>query len=217
MKVSFKLLDTVKTLTDKINNYAKQLFKEKFTPRIPQIETEIRAIIKKQLYLSDTVFSILFGTLKLDFGLTDDMAKQVIFDLVEKVANTATIRYNDRAKTIFTLDLLISPPSVDQMLQIRNATYISINAAGEASDVPWLRWLLLEGSQVVVEGYDVKYGDYRRLGYSRTKQAIMLKSNSGFRVDPEHAGTASDNFITRALAESFDDVIAVVSRRVFQT
>lgn len=61
--------------------------------------------------------------------------------------------------------------------------------------VPWLRWLTLAGDEVLVADHHFEAGHQ---GRSRTGQGIMLKAGT-WRVPPEFAGTAEDNWILRAM------------------
>ena len=64
----------------------------------------------------------------------------------------------------------------------------------EGGDLHWLRWLLLEGYKVLVVGFHFRF----QPGRGRSQLGYMRKG--GFwRVPPEYAGTADDNFVTRAL------------------
>ena len=60
--------------------------------------------------------------------------------------------------------------------------------------VDWLRWLTLEGDRIIV----VDYHFYAGRAGSRTGQGIM-EPTGVWRVPPEHAGTAADNWVLRAL------------------
>lgn len=213
----FKILDTPASLIRKVSDYFRQTFSPRFRRVSAQINADIRLVLRQKLYSSDTVFNLIFGKLQLDFGLTDDVARQVVYEIVEAVVNQVVVDYDPNGKDLVTLRVTVNPPPIAQLLLIRNASYTSINAAGEASEVPWLKWLLTRGTQVVVKGYNVKYGDYRRLGHSRTKQAIMIKTYSDpFRVDPEFAGTEDDNFITRAILAATPEIQDIVYKRVTQ-
>lgn len=81
--------------------------------------------------------------------------------------------------------------------------------------VPWLEWIMFRGTERVVSGYEFATHKKGRsfAEFSRTEKGIMLKNKSaGFGVDPVYAGTAEDNFFTRALARGLKRFELLVSR-----
>jgi hypothetical protein len=70
--------------------------------------------------------------------------------------------------------------------------------------LPWLKWLLFEGSKPLIKNYSVKFGSNKR---SRTGQAIMISSNKNWKVPSEFAGTVTNNWITRAIDRASDKIL----------
>jgi len=70
------------------------------------------------------------------------------------------------------------------------------------ANIEWVKWLLLMGTQKVVENYRITYNpDIVARGNSRSGQAIMVKANSWWWSVPlEFAGTSTDNMIVKALS-----------------
>jgi hypothetical protein len=61
--------------------------------------------------------------------------------------------------------------------------------------IDWLRWLLLEGRNLVISKYR-----FIPRSRGRTGLGIMIKSSSsGYKVPKEFSGTATNNFVTRSL------------------
>ena len=215
----FKILETAASFTRKLKLYFKQAFTKRFNKVSSEIEAKVKSALRTRLFNSPEIDSLFSGKLKIDFGLTDSMATQVIFDIIERVVDSVEVRPVFSNSDLVTINLIIPPLSKASFLSIRNATYISINKAGDQSPVPWLEWLLYRGTEVVVAGYAIAYGDYNRGYDSRTKEAIMVSLDSGsrnstgepFRVDPQFSGTENDNFITRAIQATMPDIERIIS------
>jgi hypothetical protein len=75
-------------------------------------------------------------------------------------------------------------------------------------DVPWLRWLTLEGDAVLVADHH-----FLAKAAGRTGRGVMVPTGV-WRVPAEYAGTAEDNWILRALRGIGADVTEVIAREV---
>ena len=64
-------------------------------------------------------------------------------------------------------------------------------------ELPWLRWLLLEGGKIIIPQYYVKYTINEN---SRSTGAFMIenKNTVGWRISPEYIGTEDDNWFTKS-------------------
>lgn len=99
-----------------------------------------------------------------------------------------------------------SDPLVQRAMNL--AHYIS-ERSGEL--VEWLKWLLFSGTSGVVESFVVRY----EVDKGRSRLAFMRKANGqNFSVDPEFAGTADSNMITKVLAQQKDKILAVFRKHL---
>lgn len=73
--------------------------------------------------------------------------------------------------------------------------------------LPWLKWLLVEGTKPIVKNYAVKFGPNKS---SRTGMAVMVNSSSNWSVPSEFAGTISSNWISRAIDDISDLFISSI-------
>ena len=74
--------------------------------------------------------------------------------------------------------------------------------------LPWLQWLLLDGTKVLIDSHQVVIGPNLR---SRTSMAIM-RPGSGWSVPNEFAGTQNNNWLTRAIDSSSDSINNLLKR-----
>jgi len=84
--------------------------------------------------------------------------------------------------------------------------YVSSRSSGI---IEWLRWLLLESTQTIVSGYT-----FNPRNSGRTGLGIMVKTGGGWSVPPQYAGSATDNFATRSLADIEKVIDRVVKEEV---
>ena len=84
-------------------------------------------------------------------------------------------------------------------------TYASARGGGVLS---WLKWILLEGGNPVVDGYEVNYTNSR---FSRTGGALMNKGTF-FRVPNNLQGVEGDNILTRAIQNINADLEKLVKQ-----
>ena len=96
-------------------------------------------------------------------------------------------------------DLLSLPESVFH--------YVSRNGSGV---LEYLRWLLLEGDQVIVNQYD--FSDRNMIG-SRTQQGTMVRG-SGWKMPQDIAGVAGNNILTNCLNKIGKDIESIVSEEL---
>ena len=89
----------------------------------------------------------------------------------------------------------------------------SFYTTSKGQQIPWLDWLLLAGDRTIVADYifteDISFGK------SRTGLGLMRHQRAGrWHVPREFAGTAKNNFVTRALSPLQDKVINIMQKEV---
>ena len=82
----------------------------------------------------------------------------------------------------------------EYVYELDMAGYTSTNKKDESTYVPWLRWLLSQGTKDVVFEYHFVPTNSKE---SRTGFGLMVPGGS-FAVDPRYAGTYNDNWFTQA-------------------
>jgi hypothetical protein len=185
----------------------------------PSIKKEIEAEIFKTVVHSEIADALRDGgPLAADFGIPigsgDERVSDIALQIVES-CRISKIRLKGKKTGIQILGGIKIQLIVDDYLDV-----LSLDSSRVGTDkgdfLPWLQWLLLEGSAVAIKlpnpGIDSKgkqnewyvtYGDFSdnktRVTKSRSKQAYMLQSTKGvgWRVPTEYAGTENDNWLTR--------------------
>jgi hypothetical protein len=181
----------------------------------PAIQNRISHLLRIAIQGSATVQDLKNGQLRVDFGLTDDAAASAVVDIVNAVLSSINVFFKKtpRGKTLGTLVIQIDPASVSAIVQTSSiGSYLS-----DGYKITWLDWLMTRGTEVVVEGFEVvstaSYDDRSRSG-----GGFMLQTGGAFRVAPEFAGTAGDNFVSRAIIANGPNIRKIIQeefRRLF--
>jgi hypothetical protein len=173
----------------------------------PDVKRRVGAIVQQELSSSETTISLLQGTLRDEFGLTKQWAVEATFDIIKYMTSNIDVSMSTKDGN-YTIVLSIPPADENFINSVRNSEFSTENG-----DVPWLLWLLKHGTQVVIDDHRLFWGP-RIIGRSGGNM-IMIKSGlDPFRVDPDHAGTESDNFITRAILNKQDEILFILEEEV---
>lgn len=140
------------------------------------------------------------GSLRAELGVVnaDIVLDQVIDEVIDSI-QIIPKAFTSTSNKITGGYLIKSDLNYDKMLSIKGASYTS---KPSNKSVDWLRYLLLEGLSFFPDDYRVVFQESKK---SRTGMALMVKGGSytmgtsPSRVPSSFAGTADDNFITRAL------------------
>jgi hypothetical protein len=108
---------------------------------------------------------------------------------------------------LLKINIGILEKSHQHLLNLPEA-YFKYSSAKGSGVLQWLRWILLEGGNTVVDGYEVNYTNSR---FSRTGGALMNKG-SFFQVPDNLQGVAGDNILTRAIQNINADLEKLVKQ-----
>lgn len=171
---------------------------------------KIATIISNSLNNSSTVQSLLSGKLRDDFGLFGNVVDVTIAGIVKHISENIKLQIDksNKAGSILTISVELLPGDFSRLVSIPGG---SIPSRG--GPVDWLEWLLTKGTQVVVADYWLypNAKGFTRSGGSSIMKKIESTTRDPFRVDPNYAGTADDNFITRAIEPYHDDILNIVA------
>jgi len=166
----------------------------------PRILRSINSLLYKVMDADATIDSLRNGRLQLDFGLTPELANSATSEIISIVADSVDIYFekpkSKRAKTLGKMVVSIdtNKTSARLLAGVTGSVYDS-----NGYSISWLNWLMTKGSQVIIGEYEAVEFVEGYTGKSRSGKGFMLKTGAGFRVDPQHAGTFNDNFLTRAI------------------
>jgi len=163
-----------------------------FPLALGEIETVVRKLIFDAITQQPEYISITNGTLKVELGLPDGNARLLsIIDVWINTVNVKFTKFRTSAKGLTGgIKIEAIPNDYDDVIDMDAA----VLTTEKGEDLPWLRWLLLDGNGIIIADYSVKFGG----GLGRTGGGQMTNVGS-WAVPPQFGGTAGDNFVTRAL------------------
>ena len=213
---SIKLLDTNKQIQDKIRGAFIQKLKKLNTVTFKSaLEVKTRELLYN--YLRDRLeYKSLLGaygdpagrSLKTLFGLDSSVLgispQEAVDAIVKTWADSVTATgeiytVNSRKKIWgrFTIKAILA--DFTDVLRLGGSEFMS--EGKHPGKVYWLSWLLKKGSEVMIaEGFTDVYKRGKTEKFSRTDEAIMIKTGKSFQIPSQYSGVVRNNWATRAVA-----------------
>ncbi len=214
--LTLDVVTSVEKIARKMTLRAVDVMNKGFSSALPIIQSKVPRIISSAIIASPTYQELINrGPLWGELGVVNPAP--ALGEMIQAVKNTTVIRLS-RFRSVST-------GGVTGKLQVRfiNSSMASyINNEGEyvsapsGSKIKWLEWLLKEGDGIIVKNWDFVLRDPQ---HSRTGTGIMVEvgaGSEGWRVPPGHSGTADNNFITRAVDESFNLIIKTITKEILK-
>ena len=165
------------------------------------IEKKVKPLIREAIAGSPEISSLSSGTLKYDFGLTQDPAGEIVSSVVNSVVVNVTKIRATRGKFNGGITVSIQPSDLKNLLSLPSANQI----IEDGGALPWLQWLLLSGDSIIIASAGVEYKSGGRSG-----GAVMSVDFAPFRVDPRFSGSSGNNFITRAIDSQGKKILQIM-------
>ena len=202
MKFGIKILESnqvieqaiLKALLDPVSKYMSSV--------ITTIEHKIPSIIYESITNADEYNSLVSGQLRLELGIPD--ARDKVLNLIDIWIKNIQYKYTAPKISAGKIKTSISINAIRADFgDVLNTDFAVMTDSQRGYSLPWLEWLLLDGTMPIVPNYQVRIGPNPR---SRTQFAIMTQSSQAWSVPSRFAGTIADNWITRAI-ESYSSQI----------
>jgi hypothetical protein len=145
------------------------------------------------------------GDLFHQFGFYPEDAINLVDSFLEEASKNVRVEFKQfkpGLKRILGggIQIFVLKESLDEALDSNGAYFIT----EKGDSIDWARWLLLEGNKFVISRFKFKPGSPE---FSRSGDGIMIKAKSGgFRVPSEHQGITGNNWLTRSLTQSLDEI-----------
>ena len=138
--------------------------------------------------------------LRAAMGLNPPQARDVSKQIAESVSSSLIVESGKVTPINLStmISIYVQPAGLDNVLSVGGSTVNYTSTEGKQVTIPWLDWLLTEGDRILVSGFSLELGQ----GLGRSWGGRMVEAPTGsWRIEPQYAGTLTDNFVTRALAE----------------
>lgn len=210
MRFSVALLESDQQIRSLILDDLKTTISAGLQRSINPLTQAIKPIITKALQSQPEYQSLISGQLRKEFGIANTNNVDIA---INNLINTLTINI----LPIKIINAGLSGGISIQMIPSDTFGGALSDASAYVIDeergyrLPWLEWLLLRGTDIIVRKYEVQFGANPN---SRSGDAIMVSSNKNWRVPPEFVGTQRNNWTTRAIESVEDDLINVIRSTV---
>jgi hypothetical protein len=209
MTLTIKLLESNSDIEKKIKTAIAEelnaLIKKNFKTAQKRIESSVSGWVTSQPEVQSLLKEGVPNSLHAQFGL---QAGQGLLSSIEVVnAIIASIEVRVRrvdAKLNTGIDFNIQPENLRNLLGLPSG----FTQTEDQDILPWLTWLLLEGSNTIVYGYTYVPDLSGRSGGG------TMEAGGSWRIPPEFSGTIDDNFVTRALSNR-DKELEGILRGIF--
>lgn len=195
LNISVKLLESNKTIADQILKALIPDIRQYLDKIYNSLKSTIPLIVIESIKAQPEYTALLSGTLQYELGIVDPGSRlKEILATIESGAIVSTKPLKTTGSGFSGgVKLQMVKSDFSDLLNLGSASFVSENG----SQINWLEWLLIEGDSVIISDYDFILGPSK---YSRTGMGIMRSMSGGsWRVPPEYAGTANNNWITRAI------------------
>ena len=170
------------------------------------IRKQVKEVVRRAIATCPEMRELSGGTLKLDFGLTEDPTTAI----TNSVANSTRVsvsKISYRGGSFRGgVKITVQPSAFSNLLSLP----VAQQAIESGGSIPWLKWLLTAGDAIIIGDFGVDY----EVGTGRTGGATMKNSEKPFKVNPLYSGDEVDNFVTRAINHTLREISAIVRKEL---
>jgi hypothetical protein len=211
LKLKESIIEIAKAIEKELFKALQKYFGIDFYKLTSELLIDIKRIIKKNIEDHPTFISMLHGDLLPELGLPPDTKEWAATNMLDLIVDGLDIKVTPSqviSGTAIDLHIIWTNDKIMELVFRGEGIYISygrgVDGALRPVSVPWLEWLLTEGTAEVVSTHHIEFGDFTRQG-SRTGLALMKRPGT-WHMPEKYAGTINDNFITQAIASSKHEI-----------
>lgn len=211
-KIKLKLIESDSKISNKILSVLENQISMVFKKAEPLILKKSRDILLNSIKNQPEYFSLTGPreTLRLEFGLED---VSIVDTIIDRLLDSTIISSSPAKRRGNSLkgNIEIKMISNDKIKELTSSVFITTE---KSQQLPWLLWLLEEGTGPIVRGFEVSY---ESSPFSRTGGAIMIESNKNWRVPAAFAGTISNNWFIRSIDAIDDQIVEVIKQAILES
>jgi hypothetical protein len=203
VKITVKVKTTQRVVIDRIKQSIAEFFNKRFSRKNSAIREKVKVLIynwvKQQPEMQD-LLNGKYGKLGPQFGIPDGENASIVNTICKAASEAFVIEVNSVNKNLVGgIYLNFISSDFEKFLSIPEGHVYT----EQGGDLHWLDWLLTKGYSTVITGYSFLL-KVDAPG-SRSKGGLMIERGV-WRVPPEFAGTAENNFITRAITSPGNEI-----------
>lgn len=208
MQISLKLVENVGQISKDILSALLPQVIFYMDNGISVIKKELPSIIKYRITNTPEYQSLLSGSLMRELGIPESSSR--LTGLLNTWSTNIQYQYMRPSISGNAIKSSFSAHSIRaDFSDVLYTDYAIVVDAQRGYTLPWLEWLLLDGTKTIVSRHEVVIGSNQ---FSRTGQALMKPSRRSWKVPSEFAGTIRDNWITRAIDAASSDINLLLAR-----
>lgn len=227
MPFEIRILETDASLKKKVEEALIEEMNPILNKAVTRIEKSIPLKIKSIFEETDTYDAILNGPLRYEFGIPAGESASRLESIIDELCSQVIVEFKPikRRGSNWTggYKIFMFESSFRKVVGLTEA---KVQTSG--GELPWLKWLLIEGDKIIINDYVVKFGDFKA---SRSGGAIMTKpgrdpirswTNSpaqGWSVPKNYSGVRDANWVTRAIDEHMEflkELISVATKEAIE-
>lgn len=196
---NIQLLESDSQIKKAILDSIRDVLDSAISKSINKIRDELINLTIENIKREPEYMSLKNGQLRYEFGIPDTMVVDaVVGNICTGKVSRSPVRVNSRGVVGNIRYTIIDGDTVDQSMNSQNG----LVQDSKGYTMPWLKWLLTQGTSPIVKNFEVKLGPNPR---SRTGMAIMVESSDNWSVPAQFAGVQENNWITRAISSIDED------------
>ena len=205
MKFSVTVQETQNQIAREILGIVLKEMRQGWSTATKNITRKLPDLVVEAIKSQPEYSSLLNGELRGEFGLTNSVSK--VNDIIRIWADNIVVETEEpkirgsQIVAFYSISMIdsdysdvLGSPAAKQLI--------------EGGNLPWLRWLLLDGGSILVPKYDVKFGPNPN---SRTGNAVMVEGGS-YSVNPQYRGQQGNNWVTRAVGSVNNSIEKLISQ-----
>jgi hypothetical protein len=206
MRFSVSLLESDQQIRSAILDSLSKKISAGLQKSVNPLTQSIKSIMIKALQSQPEYQSLISGQLRKEFGIANVNNVNVVID---NLVNTLVVQVSPLKiiNTGLSGGITIQMIPSDTFGGALSDPSANVTDDDKGYSLPWLQWLLLRGTDIIVRNYEVKFGPNPN---SRSGDAIMISSGKNWRVPPEFVGTQRNNWTTRAIESVEDELLNTI-------
>lgn len=208
MSFSIKILQSNIDISRQINKSLaediRRNLKKNENVAVSRVKYLIPFWIKEQPEITSILDEGIFGSLNAQFGFIQGTASEAVDAICFSVANAVQVEFYVKDNLEGGITLNFQPNDFYNVLGIPQA-----NIPALSGPLPWLHWLLTQGTATIISGYEYKPDNSGRSGGG------TMTSGRAWRVPPQFSGTLENNFITRALQNREKELTSILEEALY--